>query len=275
MKKWVMGDNEMMRMPSAGGAFNSRIMVTNPKKISGANDNLITKGNSDQGAVETSKLKGTGDSNNINAAAPKISDDQLLVKMKKWMMNDDESTTEAAGASNVIKSESANNADSDKSKIAEGNKKPDEPILTKMKNWMIAGSETTTKTSDALKFIKLEPATKKNPSKTKSPEENRNPDEDILMRMKNWLAGDNELTTKKESANKVTIDTTSIPSANGLRFMNLKPANKTNSASTEEACETKWKLMKKWILDNQALGKNLSSEETKAKLAQIKPLLAC
>ena len=270
-----MGDNEMMRMPSAGGISKSRKIETTPKKKSGANANPSAKGNSDQGAVESSKSKATGDSNKINGAAPKISDDQILARMKKWMMNDDESTTEVASASNIIKSESANKADSSKPKIPEGNKKPDEPILTNMKNWMIAGSKTTTETSDALKFIKLEPANKKIPSKTKSPEQIGNPDEDILMKMKKWLAGGNEETTKKESANKVTIDTTSIPSANGLRFMNLKPASKTSSASAEKACETKWKLMKKWILENKALGKNLSSEETKEKLAQIKPLLAC
>ena len=261
MKQWVMSDNEMLRMPNAAGALKPKALETTPKMKPGGNDNPSAKGNSNQGAVETSKLKKTRDNNKINAAAPKIADDQILVKMKKWMMNDDESTTEPAGALNIIKPKSGSKAVSSKPKIPDDNKK--------------AGGETATETSDALKFINLKPVNNENPSKTKPPEENRNPDEDILMRMKKWLAAGNEETTKKESANIVTIDTTSIPSANGLRFMNLKPANKTNSASAEKDCETKWMLMKKWILDNKALGKSLSKEETDKKLAQIKPLLAC
>ena len=270
-----MGDNEMMRMPSAVGASKSRTMETGAKVKSSVKANPSANGNSDESAKETATMKITYDGSKFNLATPKISQEQMLVKMKNSMMHADDTTTEAAGDSKFIKPESGNKDDSSKPKIPEGNKKPDEPILTNIKNWMIAGSKTTTETSDALKFIKLEPANKKIPSKTKSPEQIGNPDEDILMKMKKWLAGGNEETTKKESANKVTIDTTSIPSANGLRFMNLKPASKTSSASAEKACETKWKLMKKWILENKALGKNLSSEETKEKLAQIKPLLAC
>ena len=247
MKKWMMGDNEMMRMPSALAALKTKTMEKTAKKKSGVNDNPSANGNSDESAKESATMKITYDGTNFNLATPK----------------------------NFIKPESGIKAVTSKPKIPNDNKKPVEQILTNMKNWMMAGGETTTETSDALKLIKLEPANKEKPSKTKSSKGNRNPDEDILMRMKKWLAAGNEETTKKESANKVNIDTTSIPSANGLRFMNLKPANKTNSASAEKACETKWKLMKKWILDNKALGKSLSSEETKARLAQIKPLLAC
>merc|ERR1719167_626037 len=273
MKQWVMGDNEMMRMPSAVGASKSRTMETGAKEKPGVKDNPSANGNSDESAKETATMKITYDGSKFNLATPKISHEQMLVKMKNSMMHADDTTTEAAGDSKFIKSESGNKDDSSKPKIPDDNKKPAEPILPK--NWMIASRGTTNKTSDGLKLLKSKPVNKEIPSKTKSPEKNRNPDEVILMRMKKWLAAGNEETTKKDSANKVTNDTTSIPSANGLRFMNLKPANKTNSTSAENDCETKWKLMKKWILDNQALGKNLSKEETKEKLAQIKPLLAC
>ena len=63
-----MGDNEMMRMPSAVGASKSRTMETGAKVKSSVMANPSANGNSDESAKETATMKITYDGSKFNLA---------------------------------------------------------------------------------------------------------------------------------------------------------------------------------------------------------------